>query len=112
MKVKEEIEKAGLKLNIQKTKFMISGPIISWQVLGETIEIVTVFIFLGFKITSDGDSSCEIKGHFLLGRKSMTNLESILKSRDVNFADKVQIGKTMVFAVVMYICWTIKKAEC
>ena len=79
--MKEEIEKAGLKLNIQKTKFMISGPIISWQVLGETIEIVTVFIFLGFKITSDGDSSCEIKGHFLLGRKSMTNLDSILKSK-------------------------------
>ena len=104
MKVKEEIEKAGLKLNIQKTKFMISGPIISWQVLGETIEIVTVFIFLGFKITSDGDSSCEIKGHFLLGRKSMTNLESILKSRDITLPTIVHPDKAMVFPTVMYGC--------
>ena len=111
MKVKEEIEKAGLKLNIQKTKFMISGPIISWQVVGETIEIVTVFIFLGFKITSDGDSSCEIKRHFILGRKAMTNLESILKSRDVNFADKGPYSEIYGFSSSYVQTWELNHKE-
>ena len=114
MKLKEESEKAVLKLNIQNTKIMIFGPITSWQVVRETIETVIVFIFLGSKITADGDCSCEIKRHFLLGRKAMTNLESILKSRDVTLLTKVHIVKAMVFPVVMCRCesWTIRKAEC
>ena len=113
MKLKEESEKAVLKLNIQNTKIMIFGPITSWQVVWETIETVTVFIFLGSKITADGDCSCEIKRHFLLGRKAMTNLESILKSRDVTLLTKVHTVKSMVFPVIMYRRenWTIKKAE-
>ena len=113
LKMKEEIEKAGLKLNIQKTKAMASGPITSWQIDGETIETVTDFIFLGSKITADGDCSHEIKKHLLLGRKAMTNLESILKSRDITLPTKVLIVKTVVFPVVMYGCerWTLKKAE-
>ena len=114
MKVKEESEKIGLKLNIQKTKIMASGPITSWQLDGETMETVTDFIFLGSKITTDGDCSHEIKRCLLLGRKVMTNLESILKSRDIILATKVCLVKAMVFPVVMYGCesWTIKKAEC
>ena len=104
MKVKEENEKAGLKLNIQKTKIMASGPIISWQIHGETMETVTDFIFLGSKITADGDCSHEIKRHLLLGRRAMTNLDSILKSSDITLPTKVCIVKSMVFPVVMYEC--------
>ena len=113
MKVKEESEKVGLKLNIQKTKIMASGPITSWQIDGETMETVTDFIFLGSKVTADGDCSHEIKRRFLLGRKVMTNLDSILKSRDTTLPTKVHLVKAMVFPVVMYGCesWTIKKAE-
>ena len=112
MKVKEESEKAGLKLNIQKTKIMASGPINSWQINGEIMETVTDFIFLGSKITTDGDCSHEIKRCLLLWRKAMTNLDSILKSRDTTFPTKVCLVKAMVFPVVMYGCqsWTIKKA--
>ena len=112
MKVKEESEKVGLKLNIQKTKIMASSPITSWQTDGETVETVADFIFLGSKITADGDCS-EIKRLLLLGRKVMTNLDSILKSRDVTLPTKVHLAKAMVFPVVMYGCesWTIKKAE-
>ena len=102
MKVKEESEKVGLKLNIQKTKIMASGPIASWQIDGETVETVTDFIFLGSKITIDGDCSHEIKRHLLLGRKAMTNLESILKRRDISLPTKVHLVKAMVFTVVMY----------
>ena len=111
-KVKEEIEKAGLKLNIQK-KIMASSPISSWQVDGETMETLIEFIFLGFKITADGDRSHEIKKHLLLGRKAMTSLDSILKSRDIPLLTKVCLVKAMVFPVVMYgyESWTIKKAE-
>ena len=114
MKVKEESEKFGLKLNIQKTKIMASGPITSWQIDGETVEIVADFIFLGSKITADGDCSHEIKRRLLLGRKVMTNLDSILKSSDIILPTKVHLVKAMVFPVVMYGCesWTIKKAEC
>ena len=113
-KVKEESKKAGLKLNIQKTKIMSSGPIISWQIDGETMETVTDFIFLGSKITADGDYSHKIKRHLLLGRKAMTNLESVLKSREITLPTKVCLVKAMVFPVVMYGCesWTIKKTEC
>ena len=113
MKVKEESEKVGLKLNIQKTKIMALGPVTSWQLDGETIETVTDFIFLVSKITADSDCSHEIKRHMLLGRKVMTNLNRILKSRDITSSTKVRIVKAMVFAVVMYGCesWTIKKAE-
>ena len=113
MKVKEEREKAGLKLNIQKTKNVAPGPITSWQIDGETMETGTDFIFLGFKITADGDCSHEIKRCLLLGRKALTNLDSILKNRDVTFPTKVHLVKAMVFPVVMYGCenWTIKKAE-
>ena len=114
MKVKEESEKTGLKLNIQKTKIMASGPIISWQIGGETEETVRVFIFLGSKITADGDCSLEIKRRLLLGRKAMTNLDSTLKSRNITLLTKFCIVKAMVFPVVMSGCesWTIKKAEC
>ena len=113
MKVKEESENVGLKLNIQKTKTMASGPITSWQIDGETVETVTDFIFGGSKITADGDCSHEIKRHLLLGRKSMTNLDSIFKSRDITLPTKVCLVKAMVFPVVMYGCesWTVKKAE-
>ena len=113
MKVKEESEKVGLKLNIQKTKIMTSGPITSWQIDGETVETVTDFILGGSKITADGDCSHEIKKCLLLGRKAMTNLDSILKSRDITLPTKVRLVKAMVFPVVMYGCesWTIKKAE-
>ena len=113
MKVKEESEKVGLKLNIQKTKIMASGPIASWEIEGETVETVSGFIFLGSKITSDGDCSHEIKRHLLLGRKVMTNLDSIFKSRDITLLTKVCLVKAMVFPVVMYGCesWTVKKAE-
>ena len=113
MKVKKESEKVGLKLNIQKTKTMASGPITSWQIDGETTERVTDFIFLGFKITLDGDCSHELKGHLLLGRKAITNLDSVLKGRDIVLLIKVLIVKAMVFPVVMYGCesWTIRKAE-
>ena len=113
MKVKEEGEKAGLKLNIQKTKIMASGPIPSWQIDGEAMETVTNFIFLGSKITVDGDCSHEIKRLLLLERKAMTNLDSILKRRDDTLPKMVHLIKTMVFPVVMYGCeiWTIKKAE-
>ena len=113
MKVKEESEKVGLKLNIQKTKIMASGPITSWQIDGETAETVSDFIFLGSKITADGDCSHEIKRHLHLGRKAMTNLDSILKSGDITLLTKVHLIKAMVFSVVMYGCesWTIKKAE-
>ena len=112
MKVKEKSEKTGLKLNIQKTKIMASGPITSWQVDGETVEAVTDFIFLGSKIIADGDCSHEIKRCLLLGRKAMTNIDSILKSRDITLLTKVRLVKAMVFPVVMYGCesWTIKKA--
>ena len=112
-KVKEESEKVGLKLNIQKTKIMGSGPITSWQIDGEKMETVTDFIFLGSKITADGDCSHEIKRHLLLGRKVMTNLDSILKSRDITWSTKVCLVKITVFPVVMYGCesWTVKKAE-
>ena len=113
MKVKEESEKVGLKLNIQKTKIMASGPITSWQIDGETVETVSDFIFLGSKITADGDCSHEIKRHLLLGRKVMTNPDSILKSRDITLLTKVRLVKAMVFPVVMYGCesWIVKKAE-
>ena len=113
MKVKEESEKVGLKLNIQKMKIMASGPITSWEIDGETVEAVTDFIFLGSKITADGDCSHEIKRCLLLERKPMTNLDSILKSRDITLSTKVCLVKAMVFPVVMYGCesWTIKKAE-
>ena len=113
MKVKEESEKVGLKLNIQKTKIMASGPITSWQIDGQIMETVTDFILLVSKITADGDCSDEIKRHLLLGRKAMTNLDSILKSRDITLLTKVCIVRVMVFPVVMYGCesWTIKKAE-
>ena len=113
MKVKEESEKAGLKLNIQKTKIMASGPITSWQIDGETMETVTDFILEGCKITADGDCSHEIKRHLLLGRKAMTNLDSILKSRDITLPTKFHLVKAMVFPVVLYGCesWTVKKAE-
>ena len=109
MKVKEESEKVGLKLNIQKTKIMASGPITSWQIDGETVERVADFIFLGSKITADGDCSHEIKRYLLLGRKAMTNLDSILKSRDITLPTKVRLVKAMVFPVVMYVCesWTL-----
>ena len=113
MKVKEESEKVGLKLNVQKTKIMVSSPITSWQIDGETMETVRGFVFLGSKITADGDYSHEIKRRLLLGRKVMTNLESILKSRDITLPTKVHLFKAMVFPVVMYGCesWTIKKVE-
>ena len=114
MKVKEEIEKVGLKLNIQKTKIMASGPINSWEINGERVERVSGFIFLGSKITADGDCSHEIKRRLLLGRKVMTNLDSIFKSREITLPTKVHLVKAMVFPVVMYGCeiWTVKKAEC
>ena len=113
MKVKEESENVGLKLNIQKTKIMASGPITSWQIDGESVETVTDFIFVGSKITADGDCSYEIKICLLLGRKVMTNLDSLLKSRGITLPTKVHLVKAMVFPVVMYRCesWTIKKAE-
>ena len=113
IKVKEESEKVGLKLNIQKTKIMASSPITSWQIDRETMETVTDFIWGGFKITADGDCSHEIKRRLLLGKKVMTNLDSILKSRDITLSTKVRLVKAMVFPVVMYGCesWTIKKAE-
>ena len=113
MKVKEESEKVGLKFNIQKTKIMASGPITSWQIDGETVETVTDFIFGASRITADGDCSHEIKRHLLLGRKFVTNLDSILKSRDIILSTNVHLVKAMVFSVVMYGCesWTIKKAE-
>ena len=112
-KVKES-EKVGLKLNIQKTKIMASGPITSWQIDGEIVETVRCFILRGSKITADGDCSHEIKRHLLFGRKALTNLDSILKSRDITLPTKVHLVKAMVFPVVMYGCgsWTIKKAEC
>ena len=115
MKVKEESEKGGLKLNIQKTKIMVaSGPITSWEIDGETVETVSDSNFGGSKITADGDCSHEIKRHLLLGRKVMTNLDSILKSRNITLPTKVHLVKAMVFPVVMYGCesWTVKKAEC
>ena len=114
MKVKEESEKVGLKLNIQKTKIKASGPITSWQIKGETVETMKDFIFWGCKITADGDCSHQIKRCLLLGRKAMTNLDSILKTRDITLPTKVHLVKAMVFLVVMYGCesWTIKKAEC
>ena len=114
MKVKEESEKVGLKFNIQKMKIMASGPITSWQIDGETMETVTKFIFLGSKITADGDCSYEIKKHLPLGRKAMINLDNILKNRDITLPTKVHLGKAMIFPVVMYGCesWTVKKAEC
>ena len=113
MKVKEESEKTGLQLNIQNPKIMASGPITSWQIDGETMETVTDFIFLGSKITALGDCSYEIKRHLLLERKAMTNLDNILKSRDISLSTKVHLVKAMVFPVVMYGCgrWTTKKAE-
>ena len=113
MKMKEESEKVGLKLNIEKTKIQSSGPITSLQIDGETMETVTDFIFGGSKITADGDCSHEIKGHLLLGREVITNLDSILKSRDITLPTKVHLVKAMVFPVAMYGCesWTIKKAE-
>ena len=114
MKVKEESEEVGLKLNIQKTKIMASGPITSWQIDGETVETVADLIFLGSKITADGDCSYEIKRRLLLGRKVMTNLDSIFKNRDIILPTKVRLVKAMIFPVVMYGCesWTVKKAEC
>ena len=113
MQVKEESEKAGLKLNIKKSKIMASGPITLWQIDGENVEIVTDLIILGFKITANGDCSHEIKRHLLLGRKAMTNLDSVLKSRDITLLTKVHLVKAMVFPVIMYGCegWTIKKTE-
>ena len=113
MKVKEESKKVGLKLNIQKTKITASGPITSWEIDGETVETVADFILGGFKITADGDYSHKIKRRLLLGRKVMTNLDSILKSRDITLPTKVHLVKAMVFPVVMYGCesWTVKKAE-
>ena len=114
LRVKEESEKAGLKLNIQKTKIMALGPITSWQIDGETIETLTNFIFLGSKITADDECSHEIKRRLLLGRKAMTNLDSILKSRNITLPTKVHLVKVVFFPVVTYGCesWTIKKAEC
>ena len=114
LKMKEESEKVGLKLNIQKTKIMASGPITSWQIDGETMETMADFIFWGFKITADGGCSHEIKRRLLLGRKVMTNLDRILKSRNITLPTKVCLVRAMVFPVVMYGCknWTIKKAEC
>ena len=114
MKVQEESEKVGLKLNIQKTKIMASGPITSWEIDGETVETVSDFVFGGSKITTDGDCSHEIKRRLLLGRKVMTNLDSILKSRDMTLPTKVRLVKAMIFPVVMYGCesWTVKKVEC
>ena len=114
MKVKEESEKIGLKLNIQKTKIMASGPITSWQIDGETVETVSDFIFLGSKITADGDCTHEIKRRLLLGRKVMTNLDSVLKGRDITLSTEAHLVKAMAFPGVMYRCesWTIKKAEC
>ena len=113
VKVKEESEKVGLKLNIQKTKIMASSPVTSWEIDGETVETVAEVIFLGSKITADGDCSHEIKRHLFLGRKVTTNLDSILKSRDITLSTKVRLVKAMVFPVVMYGCesWTIKKAD-
>ena len=113
MKVKEESEKVGLKLNIQKTKIMASGPITSWQTYGETVETASDFILGGSRITADGDCSHEIKRCLLLGRKVITNLDSIFKSRDITLATKVCLVKAMIFSVVMYGCesWTVKKAE-
>ena len=113
MKVKEESENVGLKFNIQKTKIMAFGPITSWQIDGETMETVSDFIFLGSQITEDGDCSREIKRRLLLGKKAMTNLDSILKSRDITLPTKVRLVKAMFFPVVMYGCeiWTVKKAE-
>ena len=113
MKVKEESEKVGLKLNIQKTKIMASCPITSWEIDGETMETVRDFIFLGSKITADGDLSHEIKRCFLLGKKATTSLDSVLKSRDITWSTKLRLVKPMVFPVVMYGCesWTVKKAE-
>ena len=114
MKVTEESEKVGLKFNTPKTKIMASGPITSWQIDGETVETVRDFIFLGSKITADGDCSHEVKGHLLLGRKVMTNLDNILKSRDITKPAKVHLVKAMVFPGIMYGCesWTMKKPEC
>ena len=114
MKVKDESEEVGLKLNIQKTKIMASGPIIPWEIDEETMETVTDFIFLSSKITTDGDCSHEIKRHLLLERKDMTNLDNILKSRDITLPTKIHLAKAMIFPVVMYggESWTIKKAEC
>ena len=114
MKMKEQSEKVGLKLNIQKTKIMTYGPITSWEIDGETVETVSDFIFLGSKLTADGDCSHEIKRRLLLGRKVMTNVDSIFKSRDITLPTKVRLVKAMVFPVVMYGCesWTVKKAEC
>ena len=114
MKVKKESEKVGLKVNIQKTKIMASSPITSWQIDGEIMEKVTDFIFLGSKITAVGDCSHKIKRRLFLGRKAMTNLDSVLKSRDITLPTKVHLGKPMIFPVVMYGCesWAIKKAEC
>ena len=114
MKVKEESENVGLKLNIQKVKIMASGPITSWEIDGETVETMSDFNFLGSKITADGECSHEIKRHLLLGRKVMSNLDSILKSRDITLPTKVHLVKAMVFPVVIYGCesWTVKKAEC
>ena len=114
MKVKEESEKAGLKLNIQKMKIMASGPITSWEIDGETVETVSDFIFLGSKITADGDCSHEIKRCLLFGRKIMINVDSMFRSRDITLPTKVRLVKAMVFPVVMYECesWTVKKAEC
>ena len=113
MRVKEETEETGLKLNIQKTKIMASGPITSWQIDGETMKTVRDIIWGGSKITADGDCSHKMKRHLLLGRKAMTNLDSLLKSRDITLLTKVHLVKAMVFPVVMYgcECWTIKKAE-
>ena len=113
IKVKVESEKVGLKLNIQKMKIMASGPITSWEIDGETVETVSDFIFPGFKIIADGDCSHEIKRRLLLGRKVMTNLDSILKSRDITLPTNERLVKTMVFPVVLYVCvcWTLKKAE-
>ena len=112
--MKEESEKVGLKLNIQKTKIMASGPIPSWEIDGKTVETVSDFIFLGYKITADGNCSHEIKTRLLLGKKVMTNLDSIFKSRNITLPTKVRLVKTVVFPVVMYGCesWAIKKAEC
>ena len=112
--MKEDSEKVGLKLNIQKTKILASGPITSWELDGEIVETVSDFIFLGSKITADGDCSHEIKRHLLLGRKVMTNLDSIFKSRDMTLPTKVHLVKAMVFPVITYGCesWTVKKAEC
>ena len=114
MKVKEESEKVGLKLNIQKTKIIAPGPITSWEIDGETVETVSDFIFVGSKITADGDCSHEIKRCLLLGRKIMTNLDSLFKSRDITLPTQVRLVKAMAFPVVMYGCenWTVKKAEC